>query len=56
MIYLLLKKDTEDELLDNNYIRTSKYKTMEIKIPKDVVRSLIGRNGANIRQLQVSTT
>lgn len=52
MLYLLLKKNNEDELLDN-YVRTSKHKTMEIKIPKDVIRGLIGRNGSNIKQIQV---
>ncbi|XP_050298651.1 tudor and KH domain-containing protein homolog [Anthonomus grandis grandis] len=51
LLYLLLKKDNDDELY-NNYVTTSKFKTMEIKIPKDVVRSLIGRNGTNIKQLQ----
>lgn len=51
MLYLLLKKNNEDELLDN-YVRTSKHKTMEIKIPKDVIRGLIGRNGSNIKQIQ----
>lgn len=52
MLYLLLKKNNEDELLDN-YVRTSKHKAMEIKIPKDVIRGLIGRNGSNIKQIQV---
>lgn len=53
MLYLLLKKDNEDDLLDN-YVQTSKHKTMEITIPRAVVRSLIGRNGSNIKALQVS--
>ncbi|XP_066258334.1 tudor and KH domain-containing protein homolog [Euwallacea similis] len=51
MLYLLLKKNNEDDLLDD-YVRTSKYKTIEINIPKDAVRSLIGRNGSNIKLIQ----
>lgn len=51
LLYLLLRRDHEDERLDS-YSRTSNYKTVEVKVPKDVVRSLIGRNGSNIKQLQ----
>ncbi|XP_076271261.1 tudor and KH domain-containing protein homolog [Rhynchophorus ferrugineus] len=50
MLYQLLKKD-EDELMDE-YINKSNYKSMEVKVPKNVVRGLIGRNGSNIKEFQ----
>lgn len=51
LLMLLLKKDEEDDYLDT-ISRTSAYKTIDIRIPKDVVRILIGRNGKNIKMIQ----
>ncbi|XP_060522756.1 tudor and KH domain-containing protein homolog isoform X2 [Cylas formicarius] len=50
LLYLLLKKEEDD--LSDVYVHTSKFKTLEMRVPKDVVRSLIGRNGSNIKLLQ----
>ncbi|XP_030758561.1 tudor and KH domain-containing protein homolog [Sitophilus oryzae] len=51
MLYLFLKKEEEDDLLEG-YVHKTNFKTMEIKVPKNVVRSLIGRNGSNIKQVE----
>lgn len=51
LLLLLLKKDEEDDYFDT-VSKTSFYKTVEIKIPKDTVRLLIGRNGRNIKMIQ----
>lgn len=47
---LLLKKDDEDDF--DGTVRTPNHKCVEIKVPKEVVRVLIGRNGKNIKQIQ----
>lgn len=51
LLLLLLKKDEEDDYFDT-VSKTAFYKTVEIKIPKDTVRLLIGRNGRNIKMIQ----
>ncbi|XP_072395955.1 tudor and KH domain-containing protein homolog [Diabrotica undecimpunctata] len=50
-LYLLLRKDEDDDYTDT-FAKASKFKTHEIKVPKDVVSSLIGRNGSNIKKIQ----
>lgn len=47
---LLLKKDEEDDF--DCTVRTPNQRTLEIKIPKETVRLLIGRNGKNIKNIQ----
>lgn len=47
---LLLKKDEEDDF--DGIVRTPSHKTIEIKVPKETVRLLIGRNGKNIKMIQ----
>ncbi|KAB0793040.1 hypothetical protein PPYR_12660 [Photinus pyralis] len=48
LLYLLLKKDDEYKATQ----KRSNYKTLEVSIPKEHVRSFIGRNGKNIKALQ----
>ncbi|CAG9812570.1 unnamed protein product [Phaedon cochleariae] len=50
-LYLLFQKDEDDEYLDT-FAQASKFKTLEVRVPKDLVRSLIGRNGKNIKDIQ----
>lgn len=49
LLYLLFRKDDDDI---DVYAQASKFKTLEIKVPKDIVRALIGRNGKNIKLIQ----
>ncbi|KAJ8931251.1 hypothetical protein NQ314_015855 [Rhamnusium bicolor] len=51
LLYLMFRNDDEDDLIDT-YAYVSKYKTLEIKVPKDMVRVLIGRNGKSIKLIQ----
>lgn len=51
ILYLMFRKNDEDDFLDG-FSQVSKFKTIEIKVPKDVVRALIGRNGKNIKQIE----
>ncbi|KAL3274310.1 hypothetical protein HHI36_015713 [Cryptolaemus montrouzieri] len=51
IIYKFLKKDEEDDYEDT-IIKASNFKTQEIKVPKDLVREIIGRNGKNIKNVQ----
>lgn len=49
LLYILLKKD------DDEYKATQKranYKTLEVPVSKEHIRSLIGRNGKNIKAIQ----
>ncbi|KAK7861624.1 hypothetical protein R5R35_010127 [Gryllus longicercus] len=52
LLYLLLGKDEDDveELVQR--IKTSRSATIEVKIPKDCVGVVIGRGGANIKEIQ----
>ncbi|XP_018576864.1 tudor and KH domain-containing protein homolog isoform X2 [Anoplophora glabripennis] len=51
LLYLLFRKEEDDDIIDV-YAQASKFKTLEIKVPKDMVRALIGRNGKNIKLVQ----
>lgn len=51
LILSILKKDEDDDYFDT-VSTTAHYRTIEIPVPNDVVRLLIGRNGKNIRQFQ----
>lgn len=51
LLYLLLKKVDDDDYLDT-VSRFSRHKVLEVKVPKEIVRSLIGRNGNNIKMIQ----
>lgn len=51
LLYLFFREDEEDDFLDN-YTKVSKFKTVDIKVPKEMVRELIGRNGKNIKLIQ----
>lgn len=51
IILSILRKNEDDDYFDT-LSSTAKYKTVEISIPKDAVRLLIGRNGKNINQIQ----
>lgn len=51
LLYLVLKKDRDD---DEDFYPTpfySKHKR-EVKIPKEHVRTVIGRNGTNLREIE----
>lgn len=51
MLLLLLKRNDDDDYFDP-VTKASSYKTVEIPVPKDMVRLLIGRNGKNIKLIQ----
>ncbi|CAG9863106.1 unnamed protein product [Phyllotreta striolata] len=51
VLYLLIHKDEDDDYLDT-LAKASKFKTHEVKVPKEIVRSLIGRSGRHIKQIQ----
>lgn len=51
LLYLLFRKDEEEDFMDG-YAKVSKFRTIEIKVPKEMVRELIGRNGKNIKLIQ----
>lgn len=51
LIYLLFHKEEDDDYSDT-YVQASKFKTLEVKVPKEMVRELIGRNGNNIKLIQ----
>lgn len=50
-LYLLLKKDTDDDYNDTIPITVKQFK-LEIKIPVKCVRTVIGRNGSQIRDIE----
>ncbi|KAK9887842.1 hypothetical protein WA026_000151 [Henosepilachna vigintioctopunctata] len=51
LFYKFLKKDEEDDYEDT-FIKASKFKVLEVKVPKELVREFIGRNGKNIKNFQ----
>jgi len=53
-LYLLLRKDEEWSNENSSHI-TSRHVVLEVKIPKDGVGLVIGRQGANIREIQAKT-
>lgn len=54
LLYLLLKPEEEYEV-KRNKVETTKQTTVRVKVPKDVVGGVIGRQGANIKQIQEKT-
>jgi len=52
-LYLLLKKD--EEWSDERTHVTSRHVVLEVQIPKDSVGIVIGRQGANIKEIQAKT-
>lgn len=52
LLYLLLRKDDDDEDYSENFDRASKFKILEIAVPKDMVKVVIGRGGKNIKLIQ----
>lgn len=48
---LLLTRDDDDEEFDYT-IQTPAHKTLEVKVPRETMRLIIGRNGRNIRNIQ----
>lgn len=49
LVYLLTKNNDEEE----NLPKSSAYRrTFEMKIPKDVVPTLVGRGGSNIKEIE----
>ncbi|XP_056643131.1 tudor and KH domain-containing protein homolog [Diorhabda sublineata] len=55
VLYLLFRKDDDEDDYTDTYAKISKFKTHQINVPKNVVRSLIGRNGKTIKQIQEQT-
>jgi len=53
-LYLLLKKD-EEEYYETSKSVSSRQVALEVRIPKDSVGVVIGRQGANIRDIQAKT-
>ncbi|CAH1376311.1 unnamed protein product [Tenebrio molitor] len=51
LLYLLLKRDDDDDYNDT-FNRASKFKILEVPVPKDMVKVLIGRSGKNIQLIQ----
>lgn len=54
LLYLLLKQEEEYEV-KRNKVETTKHTTVRVKVPKDVVGGVIGRQGANIKHIQEKT-
>lgn len=54
LLYLLLKKEDEEKY-DGSYVSPLESCKREVKIPKDHVRSLIGRNGTKIKEIEKQT-
>jgi len=55
VLYLLHKKEEEDLQDTLQDVKTSRIKTIEMKIPINSVGLLIGRGGSNIKELQQKT-
>lgn len=55
IIYQLYKSHKDEEDADDDYIRSSNHRTIYVKVPQDMVRLLIGRNGSNIKSIQAQT-
>ncbi|KAF2883345.1 hypothetical protein ILUMI_22847 [Ignelater luminosus] len=52
LLYLLFKKDDEDDDYLSTFPKKCNFKTIEVQIPKEMVRVLIGRNGKNIKLIE----
>lgn len=51
LLYLFFRKDEEEDFLDS-FAKVSKFKSIEVKVPKEIIGELIGRNGKNIKLIQ----
>lgn len=51
VIYKILQKDEDDDYKNPSF-KSKNFKTIEFKVPKHLVRELIGRNGSNINLIQ----
>ncbi|KAL4710908.1 hypothetical protein ACJJTC_002538 [Scirpophaga incertulas] len=53
MVYYVFKKDEEEESAPNKKpIKPGRTNVIEIKVPKNIVPALIGRNGSNIKDIE----
>ncbi|KRT79064.1 K Homology domain containing protein [Oryctes borbonicus] len=52
LVYLLFKNDDEDDDYMSTLPKTSRFKVIELRIQKEMVRLLIGRNGKTIKQIE----
>lgn len=52
LVYLLFKNDEDDDDYLSTIPKTSRFKIIEIRIKREMVRALIGRNGKNIKQIE----
>lgn len=51
LLYLLFKNDEDDDYT-STLPKQSNHKVLQVKVPKHMVRELIGRNGKNIKSIQ----
>ncbi|CAH0563943.1 unnamed protein product [Brassicogethes aeneus] len=51
LFYLVFLKDEDDDY-EQTVSKASNFKTHEVKVPRDQVKVLIGRNGQNIKRIQ----
>lgn len=54
-LYLLLKKDDEEDYSHVSKGKTSRQVALDVRIPKESVGIVIGRQGSNIREIQSKT-
>ena len=54
-LYLLLKREEEWKLQRQRGVSSSKQVVIDVKIPKESVGVVIGREGSNIREIQAKT-
>ena len=54
-LYLLLKREEEWKLQRQRGLSSSKQVVIDVKIPKESVGVVIGREGSNIREIQAKT-
>ncbi|XP_073962180.1 tudor and KH domain containing protein papi isoform X2 [Choristoneura fumiferana] len=52
VVYYVFKKDEEKE---DRPIATSRFNTIEVKVPKSLVPALIGRSGCNIKEIEAKS-
>lgn len=52
LLHLLLRRDQEEDDDCDGILRGPNHKTIELKIPREAVRLVIGRNGKTLRRLQ----
>ncbi|XP_019875446.2 tudor and KH domain-containing protein homolog [Aethina tumida] len=55
LLYMLFKQDDDDEYDGVTVSKNSYRQTVELRIPKDAVGVVIGRNGQNIKSIQESS-